>query len=137
MERSIFTPEIDDWQRRKKVDRRLLIKLVGLPLISFVVPLTWPKRLHADALFETMFGDASVAARVGSAHKKQDAMAVERGRALLADLASIPGDERAQYLRERATEDFAELDVVVADGWVMGRTEADLCAAVFEDRGAA
>ena len=119
------------------MDRRLLIKLVGLPLASFVVPLTWPKRLHADTLFATMFGDASMAARVGSAHKMQDAMAGKRGRALLADLASKPSDERTRYLCERAREDFAELDVVVADGWVMGRTEADLCAAVSEDRGAA
>ena len=118
------------------MNRRLLIKLVGLPFAGFVVPLAWSKRLHADALFETMFGDAGMAARVGSAHTKRDAVAGERGRTLMADLASMPCDDQATYLRERALGDFAELDVVVADGWVMARSEADLCAAVAEDRGA-
>ena len=45
-----------------------------------------------------------------------------------------PGEER---LRARTDADLEALDVVVVDGWVMARSEAELCAAVDLDRGLA
>ena len=50
------------------------------------------------------------------------------------DARQTPAEQR---LRERVDADLAALDVVVVDGWVMARMEADLCAAVYLDRGLA
>ena len=119
------------------MNRRIFMKLAGLSLASFTLPLSWQKPLRADALFETIFGDPRRAALVGLACQRQDRSAGARGQALTAELAAIPGHAREEHLRERALDDLSKLDIVVVDGWVMARSEADLCAAVHLDLRAA
>ncbi len=117
--------------------RRRLLKLTALSLAGLALPVAWFHRLRADAFFDDLFGDASVAARIGRLRQAQDGNAGARGRMLIADLAPHFPAAREQRLRERARADFEALDVVVVDGWVMACAEADLCAAVHLDRSAA
>lgn len=114
--------------------RRRLIKLAGLSLASFVLPVTWSSRLRADALFDSMFGNPSFAARMGLAHRLVDPSASERGLGLAADLAAAAPSVREGRFRSKVDRDLAALDVVVVDGWVMARSEADFCAAVHLER---
>ncbi|MGI9487409.1 MAG: hypothetical protein ACR2RF_16335 [Geminicoccaceae bacterium] len=114
--------------------RRRLIKLAALSLAGLALPVAWLHRLRADVFFNELFGDASFAARIGRIHHAQDGEAGGRGRALIADLASRPLQTMEVCLRECVGADLEALDVVVVDGWVMARTEADLCAAVHLDR---
>lgn len=114
--------------------RRQMIKLAALSLVGFALPLTWLPPLRADTLFKSLFGDIGLAARVGRLYHARDPGAGTRGRALVADLGAFPSSARPNRLRERTDADFEALDVVVVDGWVMARSEAELCAAVHLDR---
>lgn len=116
------------------MNRRRLIKLAALSLAGLALPVAWLSRQRADLLFDDMFGDTRLAARLGRRHLAMDASAGARGRALAADLAAHGTDAGKQRLAERKKADFAVLDLVVVDGWVMARAEADLCAAVHLDR---
>ncbi len=120
--------------RKKKVNRRRLFNLAGLSLAGLALPFIWSKPLRADGLFETLFGDAGLAAKVGHAHRHADPLAVERGRALAAELTAKPVSAAMRHLRQQAQSDLERLDVVIADGWVMARSEADFCAAVHQNR---
>ncbi len=114
--------------------RRRLIKLAALSLAGLALPVAWLNRLRADVVFNELFGDASFAARIGRIRLAEDGKAGARGRMLIADLAPDSARAKAERLHERIAADFETLDVVVVDGWVMARTEADLCAAVHLDR---
>lgn len=116
------------------MNRRHLIKLAALSLAGLALPRTWLPPLRADTLFRDIFGDIGLAARVGRLYHADDPRAGARGRALVADLAAFRAPAREKRLRERTDADLAALDVVVVDGWVMARSEADLCAAVHLDR---
>jgi hypothetical protein len=128
-------PQIIDCPlQRKKVKRRRLIKLAALSLAGLSLPATWSRPLRADTLFQDIFGHAGFAARLGRLHHANDPAAAARGRALVSDLAAQPVLAREIRLRQHTDADLSALDVVVVDGWVMARTEADLCAAVHLDR---
>ncbi len=114
--------------------RRCLIKLAALSLAGLALPAAWLNRLGADAFFADLFGDAGFAAHIGQIRHAQDGNAGARGRALIAGLASGPMETRQASLRERIGADLEALDVVVVDGWVLARAEADLCVAVHLDR---
>ncbi len=114
--------------------RRRLIKLTALSLAGLALPVAWLNRLRAEVVFNELFGDASFAAHIGRIRQAEDSKAGARGQLLIADLASDPEQAKKKRLRERIAADFEALDVVVVDGWVMARTEADLCAAVHLDR---
>jgi len=116
------------------VNRRRLIKLAALSLASVALPVAWLSRHRADLLFDNLFGDASFAAQIGRLHLARDRGAGGRGRTLCAELAARPTPAAARRLREHVNADLKALDVVVVDGWVMARSEADLCAAVHLDR---
>ncbi|MGI9509857.1 MAG: hypothetical protein ACR2QJ_10990 [Geminicoccaceae bacterium] len=115
------------------MNRRRLIKLAGLSLAGLALPAAWLPRLRADTLFADIFGDISVAADMGRLYQKSVPEAGRRGRAIVAELAAFRLRAREQRLRERTQADLAALDVVVVDGWVMARSEAELCAAVYLD----
>ena len=114
--------------------RRRLIKLAALSLAGLALPVAWLNRHRADVFFNDLFGDTSFAARIGHIRHAQDGKAGGRGRALIADLASRPSQAKEVCLRECVDADLEALDIVVVDGWVMARAEADLCAAVHLDR---
>lgn len=114
--------------------RRRLFKLAALSLAGLALPVAWLNRLRADVFFGDLFGDPGFAARIGQIRHVQDVKAHIRGRTLVAALASQPLPARAERLRQRVVVDLEALDVVVVDGWVMARSEADLCAAVHLDR---
>lgn len=116
------------------MNRRHLIELAALSLAGLAIPAAWLFRHGADAIFRDMFGDPSVAAHRGRLHLAKDAGAAWRGRALAAELAAHLPADRERRLFELKCADLDNLDVVVVDGWVMARTEADLCAAVHLDR---
>ncbi|MGI9498869.1 MAG: hypothetical protein ACR2P3_02445 [Geminicoccaceae bacterium] len=122
------------------MNRRRLIKLAalssgGLSLGSLA--LTWLPSLRANTLFKDLFGDPGVAALIGRLHQTKDPGSGTRGQALVANLAVHEASAREQQLRECVGADLAALDVVIVGGWVMARSEADLCAAVHLDRSAA
>lgn len=116
------------------VNRRRLIKLATLSLAGLALPAAWLSRGRADLLFSDMFGDARLAASLGRRHLAVDAGAARRGRRLAAELAAQGVDASRRRLSECKDADLRALDVVVVDGWVMARAEADLCAAVHLDR---
>ena len=117
------------------MDRRRLIKLAALSLVGLALPVVWRLRDRADVVFSDMFGDSRFAARIGRIRHANDPTSAVRGRALVADLVAQQAPLRGQRLLERADADLTALNVVVVDGWVMARSEADLCAAVYLDRG--
>lgn len=89
------------------------------------------RRLHAPlhAALRAVFADLEAARAVGRAHLAGDPRAAE-GAARLADVlaAAAHGPEGARHevaaLRESA---LRRGDVVLVDGWVLARTEAELC----------
>lgn len=117
--------------------RRPLIKLAALSLAGLVLPLAKARTVSADAVFRELFGDDRVAAHLGRLHLRQDPMAGARGRSILADLAAASPTSRETDLRARSQAELAALEVVTVDGWVLARSEADLCAAVFLGKGTA
>ena len=116
------------------MDRRHLIKLAALSLAGLAAPVAGLVRPRADALFAAFFGDPGLAARIGQISLARDEASGSRGRALAAELASFRPTSGRRHLQERIDTDLEALDLVVVDGWVMARTEADLCAAVHLDR---
>ncbi|MEM7041511.1 MAG: hypothetical protein AAF543_01740 [Pseudomonadota bacterium] len=116
------------------MNRRHLIKLTALSLAGLVAPAAGPARQRADALFKELFGDPGFAAHVGQASLADDETSGSRGRELVAEIASLRPPAGMQRLQERIDADLEALDLVVVDGWVMARAEADLCAAVHLDR---
>ena len=114
--------------------RRRLIKLAVLSLAGLALPVAWLNRLRADVFFDDLFGDSGFAARIGRIRHAQDGKAGGRGRALVTNFASQTRQMKGECLRAQVRADLDALDVVVVDGWVMARTEADLCAAVHLDR---
>ena len=122
------------------MDRRRLIKLAALSLAGFALPLTRfvqsrvDIREGIDRTFEAIFGDSRLAASIGKAHAAVEPSAAVRGRRLMAALANQPAAKARDQLRRQVERDMAALDVVVVDGWVLARCEADLCAGVHRDR---
>lgn len=114
--------------------RRRLFHLAAMSLAGLSISMVWPDRARADRLFEVLFGDARLAARLGARHLSQDPAAGRRGRLLAAELVSGHDPDEQQALAARVADQLARLDTVVVDGWVMARAEADLCAAVHLDR---
>ncbi len=114
--------------------RRHLIKLAALSLASLLLSTVGSRSTRAHALFKDMFGDDRLAARLGRLHLMQDKSAGSRGRSLAAELDGLRETARQERLQARCRTDFSNLDVVTVDGWVMARSEADLCAAVHLDR---
>ena len=117
--------------------RRHLIKLAAYSLLGLLVPAGGLRPLHAHTVFQNMFGDDRIAAQLGKLYQRQDPSAGARGRSLAAKLAAMRSSARQDYLQMRSQADLAALDIVTIDGWVMARSEADLCAAVHLDRSAA
>ncbi|MEZ5930466.1 MAG: hypothetical protein R3F54_00645 [Alphaproteobacteria bacterium] len=113
--------------------RRHLFKLAALPLASFALTLSGWRPLRADAMFRDLFGDDRLAAGLGRLYQQQDPQAGRRGLSLVAELASIEPSARERRLLARRQTELAALDVVTIDGWVLARSEADLCAAVHLD----
>ncbi|MGI9421194.1 MAG: hypothetical protein ACR2RA_25490 [Geminicoccaceae bacterium] len=116
------------------MNRRRLIKLAALSMAGLALPVAWLSQRRADLLFSDMFGDARLAGRLGRGHLAVDAGAAARGRTLAAELFALRSDARRRRLLEQRNADLAALDVVVVDGWVLARAEADLCAVVHLDR---
>lgn len=114
--------------------RRHLIRLAALSLASFLLPTVGARSSRAHTLFKDMFGDDRLAARLGRLHLGEDPSAGGRGRSLAAELDKLHATARQEYLQARCLTDFGNLDTVTVDGWVMARSEADLCAAVHLDR---
>lgn len=114
--------------------RRRFFELATLSLAGLALPAAWSSPLRADTLFHGIFGSSDLAAHIGRLYRMKAPGAAARGMALVADLAACPADDREERLRARAGADLVDLDVVVVDGWVMARSEADLCAAVHRDR---
>ena len=110
------------------------MKLTALSLAGLMLPPSWLPPLRADTFFGNIFGDVSLASRIGRLYQASHPDAGARGRALVADLAVFPWSSRQKRLRERTNADLEALDVVVVDGWLMARSEAELCAAVHLDR---
>jgi hypothetical protein len=118
----------------ERVKRRHLIKLAALTLASSLLTTIGPKRTFAHSFFKDIFGDDRLAARLGRLHLRQDPSAGERGRSLTVELDDPQAPSKQERLLERSRADFEKLDIVTVDGWVMARSEADLCAAVHLDR---
>lgn len=114
--------------------RRYLIKLAALSLASLLLPAFSARSPRAHALFKDMFGDDRLADRLGGLHLRQAPSAGGRGRSLAAKLVGMDASLRQEWLLARCQRDFSKLDIVTVDGWVMARSEADLCAAVHLDR---
>lgn len=118
------------------MERRCFIGLAFSAMACVPWPWAWSRPVRADTLFELIFGDASKAARLGASHMAMDPLAGDRGRRLVNDLTGRVGND-GNALRTafglRIVDEMAELDTVVVDGWVMARSEADLCAAVYLD----
>lgn len=121
-------------EKRNDVTRRRLFHLAAMSLAGLSISTVWPDRARADRLFEVLFGDARLAARLGARHLVQDPASGRRGRLLVAELASGGDLDERQALAARIADQLARLETVVVDGWVMARAEADLCAAVHLDR---
>lgn len=118
------------------MERRCFIGLAFGVTVCIPLPGVWSRPVRADTLFETIFGDASEAARLGASHAALDPAAGDRGRRLVNDLAVGAGRNQnalRALLGRRIVDELADLDTVVVDGWVMARSEADLCAAVYSD----
>jgi hypothetical protein len=76
--------------------------------------------------------DIREAARLGQLVLVHDRDAAAAGEALVATLdAEANGDSESMRdaFFERRRADFAALDTVVVDGWVLARAEAEICAA--------
>jgi hypothetical protein len=116
------------------VNRRHWIKLAALSLASLIPPTVGSSQFRSHAIFKDMFGDDRLAAHLGEVHQERDSAAGARGRALAAELKGLQADARQERLQARRQRDFETLDIVTVDGWVMARSEADLCAAVHLDR---
>ena len=116
------------------VNRRRLFKLAVTPLACLAWPTAWLSSVNAQTLFADMFGDVRIAERLGQLYLSKDRNAGERGRQIALELAAYGGSSRQEQLQDRCQSDLAGLDVVVVDGWVLARSEADLCSAIHLDR---
>lgn len=116
------------------MDRRHLMKLAAFSLPGLFVPAAGQRPLRAHSLFQDMFGDDHVAARLGGLHQRQNPKAAARGRSLAAELLKLSSSARQEHWQKRTRAELAALDIVTVDGWVLARSEADLCAAVHLDR---
>jgi hypothetical protein len=90
----------------------------------------WRNGLHDLA---ALFRHPESARRVGEHLLARDTAPFVRSVALESglDLPAMDGRmARLSALRQQAMQDYAAGDVVLVDGWVLSRTEAQLCALV-------
>jgi hypothetical protein len=93
-----------------------------------LLPPQWRDGLHDLAL---LFRHPESARRIGEHLLARGAAPLDHTAPLGLDLAAIEGREaRRSVLRQQATRDYAAGDVVLVDGWVLSRTEAQLCTLV-------
>jgi hypothetical protein len=88
----------------------------------------WRDSLHDLA---ALFRHPDSARRIGKHLLARGTAALDRSAPLHLDLAAMDGREaRRSALRQQAMQDYAAGNVVLVDGWVLSRTEAQLCALV-------
>lgn len=114
--------------------RRRLLELAVLALTGLASPKSVSASHRADDVFKGIFGEIGLAAHIGRLHILRDAGAKARGRSLVNDFAALGRSMREKRLNQQKQADLAALDVVTIDGWVLARSEADLCAVVYLDR---
>jgi hypothetical protein len=78
-----------------------------------------------------LFRHPESARRIGERLLARDAAPLDQAASLRVKLTAVDGRAaRRSALRQQAAQDYARGNVVLVDGWVLSRTEAQLCALV-------
>jgi hypothetical protein len=116
-------------QDRRRFCRTALgmIALAGVASTPALLP-RWRDNLHDLA---ALFRHPESARRIGEHLLARGTAALDRSAPLRLKLAATDSREaRRLALRQQAMRDYAEGNIVLVDGWLLSRTEAQLCALV-------
>jgi hypothetical protein len=109
---------------------RTALGIVALGVVASTPALLprWRGSLHDMA---ALFRHPESARRIGEHLLARGTAPLDQAAPLRLDLAAMDGREaRRSALRQQAIQDYAAGNIVLVDGWVMSRTEAQLCALV-------
>jgi hypothetical protein len=129
-----ITDQIPSFEANMMQDRRRFCR-TALGIMTLGIAASAPALLpHSrDSLHDiaALFRHPESARRIGERLLARDAAPLDQAASLRVKLTAADGRAaRRSALRQQAAQDYARGNVVLVDGWVLSRTEAQLCALV-------